>query len=488
MTPASASPSPVEEPVAAPGTAPLCVDLDGTLLKSDLLFESLLALARTRFLSLLLVPFWCLKGRLRLKNELVKRVTPDVTLLPYRQEVLDWLGREKTAGRKLVLVTGTHERLARAVAEHLGLFDEVIATTATLNLVRSAKRDALVQRFGDGYDYAGDSKVDLPVWASARQAIVVAARPAVERAARAHGNVTRSIPHPGTGVGTVVRAVRTHQWAKNVLLFVPLLTAHRFDLHSAFVTALGAFAFSLCASAVYVANDLIDLESDRRHHSKRNRPFASGALPISLGLGLGAVMLVSGIALAVTVSVDFALVLGLYLVVTSTYTFALKKIAVVDVLCLAALYSLRIFAGGTLVGLPVSDWLIAFSMFFFLSLALVKRAAELWVSVQGGATTPLPGRGYATGDLPIVTQMGVGAGHLSVLVFAVYIQSDTVRELYAHPWALWFVCPLIFLWLGRVWLLAGRGHMHDDPVVFAVRDQASYAIGVLAAATLWLAH
>lgn len=465
---------------------PLCVDLDGTVLKTDLLLESLLALARSQFWALFLVPFWWMHGKARLKDELARRVLPDPSTLPYRQDVLDWLGGEKTGGRRLILVTGSHERLAQSVADHLGLFDEVIATTSTHNLVGTSKRDLLVERLGSQeFDYAGDAQVDLPVWAVARSAIVVAASSSVERAARAHGNVSQTFARAPVKMRTIVKAIRSHQWAKNALLFVPLLTAHHVDFESVSRTFVGFIAFSLCASAVYLANDLMDLDSDRRHRSKRDRPFASGALPLQFGAVLIPLLFVASLVLAVTVSTGFVLILGLYLLLTTTYTFALKRIAIVDVLCLATLYSLRIFAGGTAANVPVSDWLIAFSMFFFLSLALVKRAAELKGSETVGA---LHGRGYAADDLSIVTQMGVGAGHLSVLVFAVYIQSDTVRALYSEPWALWFICPLIFLWLGRVWLLTSRGQMHDDPVVFAIRDGASYAVVLATAATLWLAH
>lgn len=480
LVPASASAA--ADPVA------LCVDLDGTLLKTDLLFESLLALARSQFWALLLVPVWWWRGKTRLKHELARRVVPDPSILPYRQEVLEWLGLERAAGRRLVLVTGSHERLARAVADHLGLFDEVIATDLTRNVVGVTKRDVLVERLGpSGFDYAGDARVDLPVWAAARSAIVVAAPRRVERAAGAQGNAVRFFARTPVGIRTVVRAIRSHQWAKNVLLFVPLLAAHRVGFEWV-RTSVGVVAFSLCASAVYLGNDLLDLDSDRRHRSKRERPFASGALPLGWGFVGAPLLLAASFAIGFLVSADFVLILALYLALTTAYTLVLKRLAIVDVLCLATLYSLRIFAGGTAAGLAVSDWLIAFSMFFFLSLALVKRAAELRSTEVAGLSDALHGRGYAVGDLPIITQMGVAAGQLSVLVFAVYIQSDTVRELYSAPWALWFVCPLIFLWLARVWLLTSRGQMHDDPVVFAIRDRTSYAVALAAGATLWLAH
>lgn len=484
-----ASPSRPLDPTTASHPVALCVDLDGTLLKSDLLVESLLALARLRFWALLLVPFWWMRGKLKLKDELARRVVPDPSTLPYRRDVLDWLSTEKIAGRRLVLVTGSHERLAQAVADHLGLFDEVIATTPTHNLVGAAKRDRLVERLGSGhFDYAGDALVDLPVWAEARHAIVVAAAPSVERAARAHGNVSRTFPRTPIKARAVIKAIRSHQWAKNALLFVPLLTAHHVDFESISRAFVGFVSFSLCASAVYLVNDLLDLDSDRRHRSKRDRPFAAGTLPLWFGAVLAPLLFVASLALALTVSRGFVLILALYLVVTTAYTLGLKRVAIVDVLCLATLYSLRIFAGGTAANVPVSDWLIAFSMFFFLSLALVKRATELQATEPTNVSDTLHGRGYAVDDLSIVTQMGVGAGHLSVLVFAVYIQSDTVRSLYAAPWALWFICPLIFLWLGRVWLLTSRGQMHDDPVVFAIKEPASYAVVLAMAAILFLAH
>lgn len=285
---------------------------------------------------------------------------------------------------------------------------------------------------------------------------------------------------------TLVRTVRAHQWVKNGLLFVPLLTAHKLEPTALLRAGIGALAFSLCASSVYVLNDLMDLQSDRRHRTKRHRPLASGAMPLSLGLALIPLLLVAGLGTALLLSPTFAAVLGLYLVITTAYTFALKREPIIDVLCLAGLYSLRIFAGGATVGVPVSDWLIAFSMFFFLSLALVKRAAELRQAAPHAGGT-LHGRGYSANDLGAVTQVGVASGQLSVLVFAVYVQSDTVRSLYTHPWALWFVCPLIFYWLGRVWLLVGRDEMHDDPVVFALRDRNSYLVGALAALALTLA-
>jgi 4-hydroxybenzoate polyprenyltransferase len=286
----------------------------------------------------------------------------------------------------------------------------------------------------------------------------------------------------------LARALRVHQWLKNLLLFVPLATAHRvLDVELLLRTALGFLAFGLVASSVYVANDLLDLDSDRRHPRKRRRPFASGRLPLWVGIAGIPLLLGAGFALALSLAPAFAAVLGGYFAVTTAYTYRLKSLALVDVLCLAGLYVVRIFAGGAVTGIAVSNWLLAFSAFAFLSLALVKRLSELKL-VEGLAGAELHGRGYSVADLPIVSQTGVAAGQLAVVVLALYVHSPDVAALYAHPMRLWFVCALVFFWISRVWLLAARGQMHDDPVVFAARDPVSYALFATTAALLWWAR
>lgn len=467
-------------PVNAP---PLCVDLDGTLVSTDLLYESMLALLRQNLLYALLLPVWWMSGKARLKDEIARRVTLDASTLPYREEVVAWLQQERESGRRLVLATASNHRLAQAVADHLGLFDEVLASSAKVNLIRGNKRDELLRRYGT-YDYIGDSMQDILVWASAREAIVVGRSASIDRHLGERAATVRRFEAERPSAKTWLKALRLHQWVKNVLVFVPLLTAHRLGDGLLLAEAFGAFvAFGLCASAVYVANDLYDLDNDRRHRTKRARPFAAGKLPILRGLQAIPLLLVASFALATWLSPSFALVLATYFVVTNAYTFWLKREALVDVLCLATLYTLRIFAGATSTGVPVSQWLLAFSMFVFLSLALVKRVSEL-KGAQPETGGRLHGRGYEAGDLSLASQLGVTSGHLSVLVFALYIQGDTTRQLYRHPELLWLVCPLIFFWLSRVWLLTHRGQMHDDPVVFALRDRTSYLVGAVAAGLL----
>ncbi len=472
----------------APRALPLCVDLDGTLIKTDSLIESLVVLVRDRLLTLLLLPFWLLRGRAAFKQEIASRVTLAAENLPYRQPLVDWLRTERAGGRKIILATAADEKIARAVAAHLDLFDQVLASGAGVNLKGSRKRDALVKEFGEkGFAYAGDHAADLPIWAAAGEVIVVGASAAVERRARAQGSVVRVFGESQNRLKLFLKAIRVHQWLKNLLVFVPLFTAHKItDLALLTKAGVAFFAYSFCASAVYLANDLMDLEADRRHRSKSRRPFASGALPLTAGLLAGPVLLVLSSALALWVGKTFALYLAFYFVLTNAYTFALKREPLIDVLCLAGLYTLRIFAGAASTGVDVSMWLSALSMFGFLSLALVKRVSELHVAKEANRGA-LHGRGYQVGDLAVLSQAGITSGYLSILVFALYIHGEEVKTLYRNGAMLWFICPLIFYWISRVWLLTHRGRMHDDPVVFAVRDRVSYVVGVLALGIIYLA-
>lgn len=474
----------------ASGGVPICVDLDGTLLKSDLLVESALVLIRVRLLYLFLLPLWLLKGRAFLKQEIARRVHLNASVLPYRKPLLDWLKEEKAAGRKLVLASASDELLVTQVATELAIFDEVLSSNGTVNLKGSRKRDVLVQKYGEkGFAYCGDASVDLPVWAAAKEAVLVGVSSGVAAKANKVGNVTKTFPSERGGLKTFLKAIRVHQWAKNALVFVPVFTAHKLGNVGLLVQAsLGFLAFSLCASAVYLANDLMDLDADRRHRSKHKRPFAAGTLPLLLGIAAAPLFVIVSALIAVKfLPLPFAGVLALYFIVTNAYTFVLKREALLDVLCLAALYTLRIFAGGQSTSLPVSVWLIALSMFSFLSLALVKRVSELRL-VKESNERVIHGRGYGVGDLPLLSQAGVSAGYMAVLVFALYIHSDEVKPLYSNPNTLWFICPLILYWITRVWLLTYRGKMHDDPVVFALRDRVSYVVGLIAVTVVYLAR
>lgn len=459
---------------------PLCIDLDGTLIRSDVLIEATLGLLRRNPLYLFAFAVWLLRGRAYLKRQIAQRSDIDVAALPYDMRIVDWLRRE---AQPHVLCTASDAKFADAVAAHIGGFDAVIASDGERNLKGDAKAAVLCERFGErGFDYAADARPDLVVWRCARNAIVVNASAATERAATSAGNVVRTFAREGGGVATWLRALRLHQWLKNLLVFLPLLAAHRaFDVSAMLNTALAFLAFGFCASGVYVLNDLLDLDADRRHPRKRGRPFAAGELRIAYGLVAAPLLALAGFALALLLAPAFAAVLLGYYALTLAYSLRLKRIVMLDVIVLAALYTVRIVAGGVATATPLSFWLLAFSMFLFLSLALLKRHTEL-VAVLGEGGERASGRGYDVSDLPLLQSLGGASGYLAVLVFALYINSAASEMLYRHPQLLWLLCPLLLYWISRAWMLAHRGGMHDDPVVFAATDRISLAIAVLSAA------
>lgn len=469
---------------AQPATAtdpafPLCVDLDGTLLRGDSLVESLIRLLRTQPLSLARVPGWLARGRARLKHELALRVALDPASLPYDDRLLDYLRGERAAGRPLFLATASHQRLARAVAEHLGIFSGVIATDERTNLKGRAKRDELVRRFGErGFDYAGDSAADLEVWRGARLAIVVNAPPRVVR--KLEGQVKLVLESRRRFLPRVVlEAMRVRQWVKNLLLLLPVALAHRLlEPRPAGMAVLAFVAFGLGASAVYVLNDLLDVEADRHHPVKRARPFASGELGLGVGIVLVPLLALPAVGIALLLPRPFVLVLLLYFALTTAYSLFLKQVVLADVLLLAGLYTLRIIAGAAASEVVVSQWLLAFSMFFFLSLAAVKRYAELRRLRTERVESVVRGRGYLASDLELMAPIGLSTGYLAVLVLALYISSDSVTPLYSYPTLLWFVCPLLLYWISRIWFLAHRGQVQDDPLSFAVRDPATWVVAL----------
>lgn len=453
----------------------LCVDLDGTLLKSDVLYESLLALLSRNPFYLFLLPFWLVKGKAALKHEIASRVELDPATLPYDERLVSLL--KETPARPRVLCTATNAKFAHRIAEHLGVFDQVLASDDQLNLSGSRKASALVDRFGErGFDYAGNESVDLDVWSRARCAWVVnGSRSLAQRAAKVT-TVDRHLPASSGGLRTWIKAIRVHQWLKNLLVFLPLLASHRFyDAMSVVHVGIAFLAFGLCASGVYVLNDLLDLPSDRRHPRKCRRPFAAGTLPLLHGLAAAPALTLAGFALALLVSPMFALVLAGYYVMTLAYSLRLKRVVMVDVVVLAGLYTIRIIGGAAAIDSPLSFWLLAFSMFLFLSLAMLKRYTELATMLASG-NDKASGRGYAVDDLPLIQSLGGASGYLAVLVFALYINSPESLALYRHPQVLWLICPMLLYWISRVWIKAHRGGMDDDPVVFAVTDRISQIV------------
>jgi 4-hydroxybenzoate polyprenyltransferase len=469
---------------ASKATPPLCVDLDGTLIKSDVLLESLLLLLKRNPLYLFCVPIWLLRGKAALEAQIACRVSIDPAALPYNREFVEWLEAERASGRSLWLCTAANERLAAGIAAHVGLFDGVLASDAATNLAGAAKAEQLVSRFGEGgFDYCGNEQRDLAVWRRARGAIVVQGSRGLERGASAHTAVLRSFPAKVSTARAAIKALRPHQWAKNVLILVPLVAAHVNDLTRVEQTVLAMVSFCLCASSVYVLNDLLDLAADRAHPRKSRRPFASGDLSIATGLLIAPALLAVAVLLAALLPGKFQLVFATYYVVTASYSFALKGVVLVDALLLASLYTLRIIAGAAATEVPLSFWLLLFAVFLFLSLAFVKRFAEL-DALRRQQRLRAAGRGYHAEDLPLLQSLGTASGYLSVLVLALYINSPDIQALYHRPKFIWMLCVLMLYWISRVWMQAQRGRMHDDPVVFALKDRVSLAVGLLAAVTV----
>lgn len=459
---------------------PLVVDLDGTLIKTDLLVESATEQLIANPLSAFSFFGWLQQGKAKLKAHLAGLSQIDPGTLPYNKRVVAWLDRQNALGRTIILATASHRILAERIASHLGFFDEVLATEDAINLKAQNKRDALVKRFGErGFDYVGNDEPDMVVWQAARKSYVVSSSPAFIKRVKALGNFEEAFSAEQLPLGlALTKALRLHQSIKNLLIFVPLLAAHRFTDGASLFNALLAFIiFGLTASSVYILNDLVDVADDRHHHRKRFRPFASGNLSLITGwLAWPLLLLTAFIMAGIFLPFSFTGVLGAYFVLTLAYSLQLKQAAMLDVLTLAGLYTIRIIAGAAAIAVPLSFWLLTFSMFVFLSLAFIKRFSELKSARHNGHEGNIRGRGYVHQDLELVSSMGSGAGYLSVLVLALYIQDAHTSELYAAPQIIWLACPILLYWISRAWLIAHRGQMHDDPIVFAIKDRASWIV------------
>ena len=467
---------------------PLCVDLDGTLVKSDTLVDSLLVLLRTRPTLMLKLPGRLLHGKAAFKAYVTESISLDVAHLPYNRQLLQFLQQERAKGRRIYLTTGANIAIAHRVAAHLGIFTGVLGSDNATNLTGNKKLLSLRNLLGSvAFDYIGNDTPDLPLLAQATEPMV--ANPSLRLRMRlwargirpTHEFFERS--HP---LNSLLRAMRLHQWSKNLLIYLPLLLAHGLTIGRLF-TAFEAFCcFSLTASATYMVNDLLDIEADRRHPLKRLRPFASGDLSALAGLGIAVAFLLLAISGARLLPPAFIVWLLLYLASTLAYSLYLKRIVLVDVLMLSGLYILRLLAGSAATQTPISHWLAGFSMFLFLSLAIVKRFAEL-ENLRASGATPRNNRGYLLADLDQLRSFGTASAYAAVVVFAIYISGLDVMKLYYHPKLLWLIMPLMILWLNRVWLLASRGQLDEDPVAFALTDKMSLLIGAAVVAIVLLA-
>jgi 4-hydroxybenzoate polyprenyltransferase len=465
---------------------PLCVDLDGTLITTDTLWESVLLMCRQRPWLMVVTPFWLFSGRSGFKQRIGKQIKLDPATLPYRAELIQALRSSRARGRKIVLATAADRSVAEAIAGHLALFDAVHASDGQRNLKAADKRDLLKNEYQAGFDYIGDSSADRPVFEAATRGYLVGASSGAARAAGALKTVSLLSRRP-KATKALIKELRLHQWAKNALVLLPiLLSPEQGTVTTVSHAVLATLTFCLCASAGYVFNDLIDIEADRQHATKFARPFASGALPVILGPPLfGLLLLLSfGLALAL-LPMGFVAMLALYFVGTLSYSLYWKRMMLLDVLVLAGLYTHRILAGGVATGIRVSAWLLGFSMFFFTSLAFAKRYVELKAMKDDAM---VKNRGYSRADLEVVTAMGTSSGYIAALVFVLYVDSAAVRATYREPRLLWLVLPVLLYWLGRIWLLAGRGQMQEDPVKFALKDKKSLLCGVIVFAIVAIAR
>lgn len=469
-------------------TVPLVVDLDGTLLRTDSLWESLVLLAKDRWYAVFLLPLWLFRGKAYFKWRLAQAVDLSAANLPYNESFLAFLKKERERSRSMILATAANEKIAQSIAAHLGLFDQVLASDRTVNLSGKNKLAKIqVALRGQPFDYAGNEKADLSIWSCARRALLVNPTRSAMNGAPRLKRVEKVFVERKLDVAVYLQALRLYQWPKNLLIFLPILTAHLVTERNVIAQSLlGFLSWCLCASTVYVLNDLWDLTSDRQHPKKRARSLASGAMPLSHGIALVPILLIVSSGLTLLLPPRFAVILAVYFFVAIAYSAVIKKIMLVDVTTIAGLYTLRVIGGAEAIGITPTFWLLAFSMFLFLHLALVKRYADL-VVLQTYGKLGADGRDYKITDLPALISFGASAGYLAVLVLALYINSIEIQVLYSHPKVVWFLCPLLLYWNSRMWMKSVRGEMHHDPLVYALKDRASWIVAACALAVLGIA-
>ena len=463
---------------------PLIVDVDGTLIKTDLLYEAALQMIATQPFQAWRMLVWLAKGKAALKVALANRGDPGMANMPLREEVIAVIEAAQNAKRPVYLASASDRRYVERLAARVGGVEGVFATDATVNLSGAAKAQRLVAEFGAGrFDYIGNSDVDFPVWRQARKVLALTHDQALE------ARLLKAFPDAEIVAWTRLRAkdyfkaLRPHQWIKNVLVFLPMIAGHQFDAPTVVASTMAFACFCMAASSAYLINDLLDLPGDRDHPRKRLRPFAAGTIPLSHGILAAGLLIVISFALAVTLPQRFVAILAVYYGTTLAYSFLLKRKVMIDVVVLGGLYTLRVLGGVSACGAAVSLWLLMFSLFLFLSLAIVKRCSELMARIAGGKTA-VSGRGYRVEDLRILQPFGAAAGYGAVFVVALYLSSSEVKALYAHPTRLWLICPLLIYWISRVFIISNRNELHDDPVVFAITDRVSWATAVCVAIVL----
>jgi 4-hydroxybenzoate polyprenyltransferase len=457
---------------------PLAVDLDGTLILSDTLHESVIGLLKQSPGRIVPLARSLPSGKAAVKRGIAEDVDLDPAMLPYNQALLDYLRQEHASGRRIGLFTAADQSIADAVAAHLGFFDVVRGSDGVTNLSGAAKAAAIEAAFGPEFAYAGDSPVDLPIFARAASAILVGPKVRLLLKLHARPNIEAKFPLPDPGLQVWARAFRLKHWAKNTLVFVAPILSGRY---ATLLPSLLLFVLmGVLASATYLLNDLADLAADRAHPIKCHRPFASGAISVRSGLLTAGGLIVGAlVASRLWLPLGCTVALVCYLAITLLYSASLKRMPMIDVTVLAGLFTIRVLAGSMLVAAPLSPWLLTFSMMFFLGLAAVKRYAELHRVVrtvgEGGSA-----RGYSQLDMPILLATGVSTGVSSIVIFMIYLINEQYpRAVYRYPDALWGIMPVLLVWILRLWHLSVHGRMSEDPVIFALKDRFSLALGAV---------
>lgn len=455
---------------------PLCVDLDGTLISSDSLHESFFKAIKLAPIETIASIRHLSKGKAGFKQAIARIADLDASTLPYNQDVLNYVKAQK-ADREIILVTGANEKIAFSVSDHLKIFDSFMASDDSTNLTGENKRNALLERFGEnGFDYIGNEPTDIAVWESAENALVVTSSDNFAKDVKSRFKADHVFKTKAPSIRSWLKFARVHQWSKNLLILVPFFLDHRFREWSDLITIGLAFvAFSLLASLTYMINDMLDIESDRLNSTKSKRALASGEIQIRQALLVILGLLVCVVGFCLVLPTLFVGALAVYFVLTLLYSFVLKKLVMMDVCVLALLHTLRIIAGTLAVGAQWSFWLLAFSMFFFLSLAIAKRVSELENVKKENKSNP-SARGYTTSDISMLSSAGIATGYISIMVIALYINSEKVTEIYHIPEILWLICPLLLYWIGRLWIITTRGELHEDPIVFGLRDRVSISV------------
>ncbi|MFT4862283.1 MAG: 4-hydroxybenzoate polyprenyltransferase/phosphoserine phosphatase [Pseudohongiellaceae bacterium] len=475
----------------ADSSIPLFVDLDGTLIKTDTMVEAVLSLLRARPLSVFAMLGWLAGGKAVFKAQLAKCITLDLAGLPINPEFLAYLEVEHAKGRRMTLISASHQSVVDSALRQFEFFVAGFGSDDLTNLKSEKKLQKIQQLTEDsGFAYAGDSSADLVIWQQAEQIILVNCDAAVTKKARQSAPSNSQLielDQPPALTPNLFKAMRVHQWLKNLLVFLPLILSHQLNQPVLLGLNVVAFiSFCFCASSVYLLNDLLDLSSDRTHDSKSGRPFAAGTLPLKVGLLGTPVLFAASVLLAIGVGTAFLSAILLYWAVTCLYSFYLKRVFLVDVVTLAFLFTMRVVAGSAAIGVVTTDWLLAFTGFLFLGLAVVKRVIELTNLKSKGLTTT-EGRGYSVDRLQQITILGSMSSLAAVVIFAVYINSPATLNLYQSPNMLWGICPLLLIMLARVWRAALSGDLNEDPVLFAAEDRPSQIMLLVCAILLWLA-